>query len=139
MYKQKRTIISLRSWSSLSVAWQRPTLPGPCGPSTIGAGGLNGRVRDGYVWNPSAIATKHEFASQILIQVSASPNAVCSLVQPKLLELTLYQTYTLKTGSETLLRPIFRISPRPISIGQLHALLHFHPQPIYLVVFKGSY
>ncbi len=32
-----------------------------------------------------------------------------------------------------------RISPRPISIGQLHALLHFHPQPIYLVVFKGSY
>lgn len=39
-------------------AWQRPTLPGPCGPSTIGAGGLNGRVRDGYAWNPSAIATK---------------------------------------------------------------------------------
>ena len=39
-------------------AWQRPTLPGPFGPSTIGAGGLNGRVRDGYAWNPSAIATK---------------------------------------------------------------------------------
>ena len=39
-------------------AWQRPTLPGPFGPSTIGARGLNGRVRDGYVWNPSAIATK---------------------------------------------------------------------------------
>ncbi len=45
------------------LAWRRPTLPGPCGPSTIGAGGLNGRVRDGYVWNPSAIATKHEFTS----------------------------------------------------------------------------
>ena len=42
----------------ISSAWQRPTLPGPCGPSTIGAGGLNGRVRDGYAWNPSAIATK---------------------------------------------------------------------------------
>jgi hypothetical protein len=39
-------------------AWQRPTLPGPFGPSTIGAGGLNGRVRDGYAWFPSAIATK---------------------------------------------------------------------------------
>ena len=39
-------------------AWQRPTLPGPCGPSTIGAGRLNGRVRDGYAWDPSAIATK---------------------------------------------------------------------------------
>ena len=39
-------------------AWRRPTLPGPCGPSTIGAGGLNGRVRYGNVWFPSAIATK---------------------------------------------------------------------------------
>ena len=39
-------------------AWQRPTLPGPLGPSTIGAGGLNGRVRDGYAWCPSAIITK---------------------------------------------------------------------------------
>ena len=39
-------------------AWQRPTLPGPCGPSTIGAGGLNGRVRDGNAWFPSAIVTK---------------------------------------------------------------------------------
>jgi hypothetical protein len=39
-------------------AWQRPTLPGPCGPSTIGAGGLNGRVRDGNAWFPSAIITK---------------------------------------------------------------------------------
>src|SRR5690242_21717434 len=32
-----------------------------------------------------------------------------------------------------------RISPRPISTGQLHALLRFHLEPIYLVVFKGSY
>ena len=30
------------------------------------------------------------------------------------------------------------ISPRPISISQLHALLHFHLWPINLVVFKGS-
>ena len=30
-------------------------------------------------------------------------------------------------------------SPRPISNSQLHALLHFHLCPIYLVVFKGSY
>ena len=33
----------------------------------------------------------------------------------------------------------FWISPRPISIGQLNALRHLHLQPIYLVVFKGSY
>ena len=30
-------------------------------------------------------------------------------------------------------------SPHPISNSQLRALLHFHPCPIYLVVFKGSY
>ena len=32
-----------------------------------------------------------------------------------------------------------RLSLRPISDSQLHALLHFHLCPIYLVVFKGSY
>ena len=30
-------------------------------------------------------------------------------------------------------------SPRPISNSQLRTLLPFHPCPIYLVVFKGSY
>ena len=33
----------------------------------------------------------------------------------------------------------FWSSPRPISSSQLHALRHFHPCPIYLVVFKGVY
>ena len=33
----------------------------------------------------------------------------------------------------------FWSSPRPISSSQLHALQHFHPCPINLVVFKGSY
>jgi hypothetical protein len=30
-------------------------------------------------------------------------------------------------------------SPRPISNGQLHALLHFHLRPINLIVSQGSY
>ena len=34
---------------------------------------------------------------------------------------------------------VVKSSPRPISIGPLHALLHFHSRPIYLVVYKGSY
>ena len=33
----------------------------------------------------------------------------------------------------------FWSSPRPISSSQLHTLLYFHPCPIYLVVFKGSW
>ncbi len=36
---------------------RRPTLPGPCGPSTIGAEGLNCSVRNGKRCFPLAIAT----------------------------------------------------------------------------------
>jgi hypothetical protein len=36
---------------------QRPTLPGPCGPSTIGAEGLNCSVRNGKRCFPLAMAT----------------------------------------------------------------------------------
>ena len=42
------------------------------------------------------------------------------------------QTYNLPTLT-------FWSSPRPISSSQLHALRHFHPCPINLVVFKGVY
>ena len=39
-----------------------------------------------------------------------------------------------------LLVPItYWLCPRPISNSQLHALLHFHLCPIYLVFFKGSW
>ena len=37
---------------------RRPTLPGTNVPSTIGAGGLNFRVRDGNGCDPSAMATE---------------------------------------------------------------------------------
>ena len=37
---------------------RRPTLPGALAPSTIGAGGLNCRVRDGNGCYPTAIATE---------------------------------------------------------------------------------
>ena len=39
--------------------WRCPTLEGPCGPTTIGAGGLNCRVRDGNGWNPTAIGARN--------------------------------------------------------------------------------
>src|SRR5690606_32820141 len=93
-------------------AWQRPTLPGPRGPSTIGAGGLNGRVRDGYAWFPSAIITKR-----------------CAM------KMHGNQGYSLKTGTKA----IVRISPRPIRIRQLNVLPRVHLGPIYLVIYKGSY
>ena len=37
---------------------RRPTLPGTLVPSTIGAGGLNFRVRNGYGCVPTAITTE---------------------------------------------------------------------------------
>ena len=42
-------------------------------------------------------------------------------------------------ASSTAFRNLLRISLRPISTCQLHALPHFHLKPINLVVFKGSY
>ena len=33
----------------------------------------------------------------------------------------------------------FEASPRPISTGQLHALLHFHIRPINPVIYWGPY
>ena len=47
-----------------------------------------------------------------------------------------FVSYRLK---DFLSRFFSRSSPRPISIGQLHALLRFHLRPINLVVCKGSY
>ena len=43
------------------VSWQRPTLPGGCPPSTIGAGRLNFRVRDVSGCTPAAPVTKRPF------------------------------------------------------------------------------
>ena len=43
------------------------------------------------------------------------------------------------THAFPLLACLLRLCPRPISNSQLHALLHFHLCPIYLVVFKGVY
>ncbi len=41
------------------VFWRGPTLPGALAPSTIGAGGLNFRVRDGNGYFPSAVPTRN--------------------------------------------------------------------------------
>src|SRR5690606_9099625 len=54
--KRRRTPVS--GGPSQVRARRRPTLPGPLDPSTIGAGGLNFRVRNGNGWDPSAMATE---------------------------------------------------------------------------------
>src|SRR5262249_50639905 len=91
--------------ASYSPTWR------PC--STIGAGGLNGRVRDGTGCFPSAITagrratTRTGFVRREQARGS-SPHA-----------------------------KIYGQAARPFSTGQLHALQRFHTRPINLVVFEG--
>ena len=96
-------------------ARRRPTLPGPLDPSTIGAGGLNFRVRNGNGCDPSAMATeiccqeRSRRAAQLLGNSIASTNFI---VDP---------------------------SPRPISTGRLNTLLCVHLRPINVMVCHGPY
>ena len=91
--------------------WRRPTLPGGCPPSTIGAERLNGSVRNGKRCFPLAIATK-------LVETTA-PTGLENCTQAK--------------------NKKYPSRPRPISTGLLHGLPRFHSRPINLVVYQGSY
>ena len=50
---------------SQNSSWRRPTLPAGYPTSTIGAEGLNCRVRDGNGWFPLALATRKELRSEM--------------------------------------------------------------------------
>src|SRR4051794_39728733 len=96
---------------------RRPTLPGPCKPSTIGATGLDCSVRNGKRYFPRAIATGN-------------------LSRPRL-------TRAFKTAQPANERAPqnqkYPSSPRPISTGLLRVLPLFQIRPINLVVYQGSY
>src|SRR3954463_8950194 len=91
---------------------RRPTLPGGCPPSTIGAERLNGSVRNGKRCFPLAI----------------SPPKVCETA-PMDLENRIRPGQKQENPS----------SPRRISTGLLIALLRLHSRPINLVVYQASY
>jgi hypothetical protein len=90
---------------------RRPTLPGRIHPSTIGAGGLNFRVRKGNGCDPTAIATETYWLERR--PSSRVPQRA-------------------RTPSST-------PSPRPISTGRLNALLRLHLRPINVVTYHGPY
>src|SRR3954449_3304596 len=99
---------------------RRPTLPGPCEPSTIGAVGLNCSVRNGKRCFPHAIATgKRESLRRALKTAGSEARASRAGCTPALQ----------KNPS----------SPRPISTGLLHTSPCFQIRPINLVVYQGSY
>src|ERR1700730_8083475 len=86
---------------------RRPTLPGGLPPSTIGAGRLNFRVRNGNGCDPAAMATGNQWSSH----AARTPERARAVVHP---------------------------SPRPISTGQLSALLRVHVRPINVVVWPRA-
>ena len=92
---------------------RRPTLPGPCGPSTIGAEGLNCSVRNGKRCFPLAMTTGiwRDHALPEALQNRTAPHRVSK--KPS--------------------------SPRTISTGLLRTSLRFQIRPINLVVYQGPY
>src|SRR3954454_10106973 len=95
---------------ALLIAWQRPTLTGGEPPTTIGAKELNFRVRYGNGCDLFAIATR------------------------------LFRRFVpSKLDNRQSSLKLFWLSPRPISICQLHVSPRFHPKPINLIIFQGSY
>ena len=97
---------------------RRPTLPGGLPPSTIGAGSLNFRVRDGNGCDPAAIATEI-YLSRMGPRIRRSSGALRAL----------------QSKHEHCVNP----SPRPISTGRLNVLPRVHLRPINVVVYHGPY
>ena len=90
---------------------RRPTLPRRCQRSTIGAGGLNFRVRDGNGCDPSAKVTGKSKGHAAGVRRSAPDNQITSLLN-------------FRKGK------FYGQASRPISTGKLRALPRFHTQPI---------
>ena len=94
-----------------------PIFPGRLQPSIVGRSELNFRVRDGNGWTLALISTNYSF-----------------YLHPE--NRTMYD---LRWEKADCLQNFCRSSPRAISTGQLHTLLHFHLRPINQIVFLGPY
>ena len=96
---------------------RQPIFPGSRPPSIVGATELNFRVRNGNGWVLCAIITGCTPLNLINVRGFLAFSLPCSFVFTN----------------------FFWSSPRPISIAQLHTLLHLHLRPINHVVYMGSY
>ena len=132
-----------------------PIFPGRLQPSIVGRSELNFRVRDGNGWTLALISTNFVDTSSVSLFAVSIPRFAHSAVSP--LSITnaslvcdgslIVFTYTLKTEQCSVMRwekadclqNFCRSSPRAISTGQLHTLLHFHLRPINQIVFLGPY
>src|SRR5690606_25096589 len=104
-------------------------------PTTIGAKELNCRVRDGNGCGLFAIITGlFCFERQDLVyQDSWHFSSFFSKKLGLFFQNWIHDTGTMQGSVH------FWLSPRSISIRQLHVSPRFHLEPIYLIVFEGSY
>ena len=104
---------------------RRPTLPGSYPPSTIGAGGLNFRVRNGNGCDLRRYGHRKSVRprGRGTVAVSASTS------RPGVTE-----DHPERSIASTSKFP----SPRPISTGRLNALPHLHLRPINVVVWPRA-
>ena len=112
-------------------------------PTTIGAKELNFRVRYGNGCDLFAIITSlaHGCAG-VYVTTGRGAFSRRSLIgfNPLMCLETLRKIILSKLDKRFIeLCNKMWLSPRPISIRQLHASPHFHLEPIYLIVFQGSY
>ncbi len=86
-HKIKKTRFHTGPFSIINLIRRRPTFPGPHGPSIIGPGGLNFRVRNGNGCIPSGIATGNFFVQSQIITLNINKfqtlNCKMSICHPK--------------------------------------------------------
>ena len=105
-----------------------PIFPGRLQPSIVGRSELNFRVRDGNGWTLALISTNCQHSS------IPSCRPKCNCLHPE--NRTMYRCVWRRLR---LPAKFCRSSPRAISTGQLHTLLHFHLRPINQIVSLGPY
>ena len=109
-----------------------PIFPGRLQPSIFGTTKLNFCVRNGNRWNLGVIGTGFEVTRNFR---PSRPLLLFSLLKLHPCTLKTEQNYFAQSLNQAKLWS----SPRPISTLQLNTSPCLHFEPIYLVVFKGSY
>ncbi len=119
------------SWASLRLIWRRSTLEGPCGPTTIDAGGLNCRVRYGNGWDPTAMTARNLIPMRC--RAGARGRSQRKAAQRRTFMYRYYEDDPSGACAPEMIASLK--SFRAISTGQLQRLLAFHPRPINVVVY----
>ena len=120
---------------------RRPTLPHPGECSTIGAGGLSFRVRDGTGRSPLRQHHRQHYspippARHKTGRPGESNTPHHPHTPPNRPRVGVDHGCVLRV-TQWMRTTMLRASPRPISTGQLHPSQGFHPRPINPIVSRG--